>query len=583
MTPTVQERRHIGSPSVAAAIGVLLLALAGCRTPNRTPPLTPPAPPASHLSSLPMTNAPASAPRTLEEAVRHALLGHPRLIMLATQAGRARGDRAAAGAWPSPEVRFGTGEGEATSEGWSFQRETGNSTERGSSEQTSLRLEPAEWPRVSRSRETSSSRTRSSEETAAEDVQTRSEDGFSLGLRYEPPNPWLMVAEVGAARAKEAYETCRLLEERHRLACDIVAAAARVGHQQRIVRLWRQYASECDALSPRVAAAATAGYIPQEDTIDMRLRHTASRTGLQRAETKLRDAQFEFEELTGLPADEVILGPLRAGRILRTPLAVTPDGIAELAQSRADVRAAGWVVSQCRGEWHAARAKRMPWVRALEFEYDWWDDERTSRQDFSKTSSSSTTSSEESFERTFPTQTRQWQSSEGSETEPGTSSGFENGGETSDGDSWWVSVGVEVPIFEWLSSETPLRRQTAREARHAYEDARQRATREIRTAQDNWTRARPQLDQERRRTAADITELRAMADQLRRGGLIGEFEALRVRERILEAASSYVEQSLRVADMEIHLCRVAGVVPGEPFPEVAGTGTSAPPAPAPSP
>lgn len=599
----------------ALALGLLLAASA----PGRPAPA--PAPPAAPLTLDPALAGqahPAPLASTnkipLAWAVRHAVSSHPEVNALANRYHRASAD--AAGIQPdSPEVRVGYDRGRDTRHGWSEQHERGSRVRSSaetfyeSAEQLSTArqfsraedgdplnpaqrsVEDSQGRDSSRSAGTQQTQSQATETeaTRAVDRQRQTEDGMSVELRLRPPNPWELRSARAAGRAAATAGEAELLTAERELGCDIVEAAVRLHYHERMARVQRAFAQRAATVRQELEAAFAAGTLAPGDYAPACRAAASARAGQQRLESKAAELRGALLRLTGLEADRLDLAPLARAPLCPFPLREVSPGAEALAASLAAahpaVLAVRWSGQARQAEWREARAVQRPWFSHLAAGCAWWDGERQgdgtfeSYGDESATASrrSAETGAESSRSRSIETEqpsgdvtrraesgrrssARQTDSTEYSQ-ETSTRSGFESSRDENDGHEWWVEVGVEIPIFEWLSDETGARRRAAISARHAGERVEARVRQEILAAMAAARAGAGSLRQARRRAENQFARLKPLISAARLQAPAGDLEALRIEESMVEVTLLVLEEAMREALARLEGARAAGLSP----------------------
>ena len=236
-------------------------------------------------------------------------------------------------------------------------------------------------------------------------------------------------------------------------------------------------------------------------------------------------------------------------------------------------------------EWRKARIANIPWASRLMAGYSWWDGTRDGYGSFERSGSENqTTTAQSNKDETDVSNTHGTESevpsgdittrdetaqqstntkTDSTETqrENSSSAGTETSNAENDGQEWWVEVGIEIPIFEWLSGETRIRRQAAKAARDSYERVQHRVYSGILSALQATRQTSDSLQQSRLRFHREYSNLMQFASTARRQGLPGEVKALRVNEEIIEMAILFLDCSLREALARLELVRSAGLSP----------------------
>ena len=537
------------------------------------------------------------------------LQSSPRIRMLESRVLRSEGAVAEAGTARSPEIRIGTGrensrgrmsahqaesgtgisqETESTSVGGtgtsardSIAREFGWTTETGHRDETSQFGSSRSESTTSQSQSETSTKTTGSDSGC--------DEGLSLGLRISPPNPWLLRAAVGTARAERWMAHAELHKEELDLMHDLVETAIELAFAEKIARTSAEWTDTCRRLHNRVMEAADSGNAPRPDAIDASLRLAAAESDGRRSAARLSGLRREFRRLSGVDPAGIPLAHLASGSLRfvpEIPDATTLDEwVADLVDRHPEVQLAEWTRARAIGEWSQSRARRYPWLSQIGFTYEWWEGAETRSRWFEQESTETTfgtttytesrTDSSASFETRGPFET-ETTAAQGSEVRTGTTisreeeresgQGTEATGMSASSEEWWIEARVEIPVFEWFSRESGLRAEAARSAEKASRDIRDVARREIRAAFEMADASAAESAGALRRATDASQRLESIAVLSASQGLAGEMEALRIRERIAETRMRTTEQILQAALDDLAFCRRAGVIPALPSP-----------------
>lgn len=529
-----------GAELVAVVIAALLLS-GGCRSTGMLDEMmaVSPYPDRDILATVATNDA---RPLALSEAVAYALASSPRISALRAAVHREAGNAAEAATPRSPEFRFGFGHEDEDARGWARETETGSSRRTG-------------VETVRRSDYTSSSHTA--------DVGDQSEDSLRLGLRYFPPNPWLLAAAGGAAHAMRWMAQAKLVEEEHDIICDTVEAAVQIAYGERALRLHEAFSAECRALYEELQRAAEAGDLPRTDLVDARVRLASADAAREREAARLASWRQKFRMSAGVDPDRVVLRSVEAGAICPVTLTNGAPQVSALARTlarqRPDVLAAHWNRLRYQQEWREARAAGYPWLNHVEGAYTRWDTSDHRERTVEKSSRETDVTSElGSITET--------------EHESGTDYSTESSFGSADVDEWWLGVSVDLPIFEWFSRQSGERHSALAEAQRGYEVGRARAEREIVMASQVLQKSRTELDTLHRSFERDRREIEQLAEISAAEGLAGRLDALRLRERSTEIAILSLDRATAVALDELQFCRASGLAPGQPPPPTLASG-----------
>ena len=537
-----------------------------------------------------------------------------RIQELAARCHRAAGELA--GIHPeSPEVRASYGDsrdrrvGQSWEEDWGTSTRTGVQRTSGSGSQTTERREISETEfgdpfdpdqiaiedsvtresSESSEYETTRSRASSYEAATALDRERRREDEISLELQIRPPNPWKLGAERDAASAVRTLAEAELLAREQELVCDAVEAGLKLLRHRRMLRVQTAFAVCASRLRGRLFEAFESGSVSAEDYGEACRLAADAAAAQHRLEARVSELERELRFLTGVDPGQIALNGLHAAGLapFSIPADTDEDGalIAALVPAHPVVLASQWNLHRMEAEWREARAARVPWASHLAVGYAWWEGSRTGYGTFGSTrteretttstslqsqSERSTTSGTETEtpsgdmtdrEETARQSSESRSTSKETEVETSTNTGTESSRESNDGYEWWVELGVEIPIFEWLSGETRARRKAVAVARGARERIERRVALDIDAALQTLRREREALETSRQAFSQDIKGLRKLAALARRRALAGELESLRIEKNVVEMAILLLDGSLREALARLDLVRAAGCAP----------------------
>lgn len=591
-----------------------LCAMPGCRSalPSgvpRTPyVLDPP------QGSVPGLDPAGARTVSIRDAIHHALLTDPAVNELAARHRRAAGDLEAIHP-ESPEIRAGYERSRDSRRGSSFREEWGGASRTGEQRTLSTGSRSTERREVSamdrgdlwetdqtsvadsstRESERSSAQERSRSDAAyaqvasGSDDQLQREDVSSIELRLHPPNPWALGAARQGGRAVLTVIEAELLAQEYWLACDIVESSLQLFYYRRMVRLQTVYSARALRMRLKLQAALESGSLSSKDYAES-CRLAADALARQcRMEAKVAEIERELRARAGVDPARLELETLEHALI--TPFAIPrgADGDARLAASltasHAAVISARWNRIRSEADWAGARAAGIPWATDLAVGYAWREGRREGARSFEGSGTETRlTGSQSSMTETSTSETleRETESPSGDNTERRESGqqsvtarsdsdeteyeeSFSTGNEVShsrnDGQEWWVAVGVEIPVFEWFSGETRIRRQAAWSARKAEERVAQRVHADILAALRTVRLNQQELCELRDRFGEEIPALRNLAAAALRQGFAGELEALRIMDGVAEMGILFLERSLQEALGRVELVRVVGCFP----------------------
>lgn len=560
---------------------------------------------------------------SLSDAINYALESDPRISALADRCRRDMADITAVHA-DSPEIRIGYEEGEQTEHGWSSGRAVGGSTSSqreysfgsGQQVQEGTQTSMTDYGDIfdpdqtaienSTSRDNSEftgtqvsqSTSRETETSSEIDYSKQQDEGLSVELRLKPANPWALRAERKALRSAKSVAEAELLEEEQDLACDILEFATRIHYHRQMAVIQRAFAERAQSVHDKLFKAVSGGGLSQEDYADGCRVSSSALAGQHRLHSRLNEMELAFRELTGLDPHEVDFHELEAASITPYPISDQTDHdsdtVASLMQSHPSILIADSNLKRSKAEWDLARIANYPWATHLGVGYAWSEGQSYSTREFESASDESTRSSSSSqksqtewseSESTetetpsgdFTTQTEESiqtgtseSQSVGSEDQRSWSSGSETSGDSYDGTEWWVEVGIEIPIFEWLSGETRARRRVASAADESYDRIYTRTQHQILNALNAARRNKTELSKAKASLDRQLPELKKLAASAWQQGLTGELESLRIEESVVDMLILLLDCSMRESLARIDVVRASGTAPSlaSPIPTV---------------
>lgn len=359
------------------------------------------------------------------------------------------------------------------------------------------------------------------------------EDSLSLELRITPPNPWQLQAERNAGRADRSIAQADLLAREQDLACDIVEASLKMLYFQRMLKLQTAFATRALRVRTEVQDALDRGNVTSSDYAEARRLSDNALTTQYRMEARLSEIERDLRLLTGIDPLRLELEALRRTPLLPFPMP-EPAGDEALAASLAAEHptfiGSHWGVFRSEAESREASVARVPWIRHLASGYAWREGERTG-------------------------------GSQSESRETGTTRSIEDSGDENDGHEWWVGVGVDLPVFEWLSSESRLRRMAVTYAREYSDRMASRVHGDIVTTLRTARRRQAELERTRQRFKRELPSLQRLATTAKNQGLAGAIEALRAQSAAVDMAAMLADVSLREALGRLDFLRASGLSP----------------------
>lgn len=554
---------------------ILMGILTGCAHPTHPVAWRP-----ADLPPMPPTGAPAAIASAngmipLNTVIERALAADPDIQALEMQAGRRWADRKGASTLEAPEFRLGGSRSDERAWGWATEttkgsaQSTGTSFDQGVARNFDASVTNYAMPVLQRQHGTSRSETTSRKTSTAEGSAEEESEGFSVGVRLTPPNPWALAADVAKAQAAHSVAAAQLARERHNVACDLVEFAIQHAAYTRMIRAQSAFAGRCSDVHQRAKKAFEAGSIASDDYADAHRQATGAHAEIRRLQSRQAGIERDFRKLAGMEPARADLSEAVAGRICSLAL---PDEagdadafVAALAAVRPDVTAAKWMGEECKHELDEARARRIPWFSQLSAGYAWWESSQfsagtsSSREQQDSAGTSHSKDDDLDTSNAMTDSSRSWGVERSSQSS--TSSSTERSEEADEGEEWRVDIGITVPLFEWLSGEVQARRAAAAGIRQAYDRLQDKAAEDIRLAAAALQRARDTWAETQCHHEKQDRELRQLASAAWSQGLPGEITALRIEQGVAEMILALIEQETDTAMAELNLCRAAGLWP----------------------
>lgn len=415
------------------------------------------------------------------------------------------------------------------------------------------------------------------------------QEAMSIELRLRLPNPWELRSARGAARAAWTMSEAELSLRESWLACDVTEAAARLHFTRRAQELRRDLLRRLQAGQDRLQRAFLQGALQAADYADACRFFASAVADEQRVAARAIELEQEWRRLTGLEPGHVDFGGLERAPIC--PVAPAADPAEDhrwadrMTPAHPALLLAQWNLRRCEAERSEARARNIPWVSYLAGGYGWRESSGTGFESFqgsgveTRTESSSSTEREleisgsRSTEQETPTgdQTTnarggtQYTTSQsfrtGTSREQSTTSGSETSRRDDDSAEWWVVVGVDVPIFEWMSREGRDRVRTLGAAREASERLAMRIHRDLLGALAFARQSRLAEAQARERLDRGTESLSHLPDSARLQNTKTELENLRIEATRVELAALRLDAALQELLSRTELVRAAGQIP----------------------
>ncbi|MBP7009656.1 MAG: hypothetical protein KBC66_07640 [Kiritimatiellae bacterium] len=438
------------------------------------------------------------------------------------QAGRARILR-------SPEIRAGGSQTDA--EGSDHRTESGTRSTSSRETRTGATQDilPINQPRSREQeiRESSSWRQTTGERYSWENY---SDDGWSVGVRLYPPNPWSYAAQVSLADARFHAAAARLGQEQLDITEETAVLAARLLQVRKEIQLLLRL----DAVARKELGQVANR--PVTDQADALRRTLGIQTRLARAEHVRADLLSELARLTGHEIDPNALEPewdwLPVGEITRE--AIEPL-VHEVHARRPDIACAYWQACELIAEHHAARAENIPWIQSVDLAYD--RDRRNRSAGYDASSRARETAGGQSRTQTAYADGTLRSSRESSheqarlrEQESGRETGSQHAEE------WSLQAAIEIPVFQWLSRQSSRARGLAEAARADLQNSRRSARHDLRTRLRLLRKTRDDLERFKETLHPAVTELARQLNLLRRNRLLRPDETIQILEQITDVA-----------------------------------------------
>lgn len=424
---------------------------------------------------------PHSAPLTVDEAARRAVLWSPRIAALYSAVQVAEQQKRAV--WDIQDPELGLAWGRDISEVDRYRMSSDISSQQGEGTQTTTSKNKIESS-------TSHSRQSQSESGVTAGSSRQTEDGWRMSARFFVPNPWILgpqadsrQAGISAARAEMQnavwFVTCevrRLYAELHFLGEDMALATKQVRLGSEILKVVQEQMDKGVKLSSDVTTAAQRYLRIQDEYDQLRYRY------------KL--AQRSLAALLNLPPEQLTVATNAIVIPVAAESALTIESAEMTAKRcRGDLVALGWRALAAKAAYREVRNVRLPWIKEITASY------RSTRDDTSGSDqyagdmheSGSSTRVVNSSDSGAQSQSSSQESAWGSE------SGVTKMSDHGESEEWWIGFAVDVPVFSWVKNRADEVRLAEYKLARATEDEGIRLSRrEIRDALDEVAESRQQ-------------------------------------------------------------------------------------------
>jgi len=337
---------------------------------------------------------------------------------------------------------------------------------------------------------------------------TADSDSFRAGVRFFPPNPWILKARGAAGRANYAAALSDVEAAEWRVACRVKQLVATVAYlQEDIAQL-----GELIAARERMAGAAKTlsdeGQVPLIDAVAASQRHMEAIDEMHQQQSELRLADSELRGLVGLAVD---FGPVELETLIDTGIAEnSPPATAlrtQVLENRRDIAAAYWRSQAAEAVLREAKATRIPWFTRIEGSYG-----RNTRNERPEEA---------------------WEMSGGyADLDPLYSVAVDDVEDT----EWRIEAVMTIPLFSLGSRATRIQRAEHEQTLAALGEVTRLAMNEmsdslqaVEQARERMLRLEADVMPQREETAALLEELGARSD-------VGPLEVDRIREVEIEMA-----------------------------------------------
>jgi len=421
----VRTRHSIGPPwpRVLAALAAAACA-AGCATPRPAPAPAAAAPPPGRVALPPEPAAAlAAGPLTIQQLMARALANNDTLAALRAAVRVAAERQRAVRDLADPELRLNYGEGSVDNTRRRYEQDAAG---RATGQQSGL--------------------------------ITDEDRAYEAGLRFFPPNPWVLPAQVSEAQAGLNAAQAALAQAEWALAIEIRRLAAEILYLQKDLGVLSGLVVQSQQILDAVKQRADAGDAALSDLLTASRRHLqalAQRDRVRRRESARRRA---LAALADLPAEGLALDPADAVLVVSN---VTRLAAAELEtralQHRADLAMLYWQSAAAQALYRQARAQGWPWFKMVEASY------AAAREN----------------SRGLET-ARRFGGADGGDSL--TDTRFDD---RSEGDEWQIGTAINIPLFSWTQRADDLRAAEAELARIREAEALKKLRRQLRDALDD--------------------------------------------------------------------------------------------------
>jgi outer membrane protein TolC len=326
----------------------------------------------------------------------------------------------------------------------------------------------------------------------------------TVGVRWEPPNPWIVWNAVGEAEARIPLAEAGVEVEQSRAARDVRVAFQRAAHARASAAIVAERVALAERLAGLLRSGADRGAADPLDLAEAESDLAEARGAAVRAAAREQEALAAVASLTGIEGP-VAIAAMEASSCRPVP---ADSGTAEAAVARHPrVREARAAHTRAEAALRLEHARQIPWLRFVEIGWE----HRYSAP---------------------PSPSR---------------------------DGVQFSAALELPVLDWnLGAIARARAQRDREA------ARFRAVlREVvassGSAAARWRAAGPTVERLAAEAVAPAERAVETARQAARSGRVGEAAVIRAQEKALKVRAVVLDAALECREAEIEARRAAGV------------------------
>jgi len=350
---------------------------------------------------------------------------------------------------------------------------------------------------------------------------------YQAGLRFFPPNPWILPARLSEADASLRAAQADLAQAEWVMALDVRRLVAELLYFKKDLGVLDQLAAQSRQVLDIVRLRSEQGEATLADAMTASRRHLQSLSNRDRVRRRYAEQKRLLASLVDVAADSLELDPAGAVLIVSNVTAVTAADLDQTAmRHRADLAALYWRSAMAQSLYRQARAEGIPWFKMIQASYS-GNRETSSGTDTSIETAGSRPS------RTYSDDTR-------------------------DGDEWQLDAAINVPLFSWMNHNDDVRRAEFEMARIREAQALKKLRRELRDALEALRDVQQQWTVYLKETDPLVREMQKTLDELKDDAQLTPDEAADIRIQILEAQRARLQATYEFTLAVINFEEVAG-------------------------